>query len=170
MQIKLFTIPILHSEAFETDMNRFLRSVRVLDIESRLIEKGSSVYWSFCIKYLPLPVGQQENRLRESTAVKKDYRALLGEVGYAKFDKLRVLRKKIANEEAVAAYVIFTDDELSNISQLTDVSLAGMKSIKGIGEKKIAKYGEQFITLLQQIQTPELPANETDRIPDTPHN
>ncbi len=42
------------------------------------------------------------------------------------------------------AYAVFTDEELSNIAKLDEITAPNMLKIKGIGEKKVEKYGQRF--------------------------
>ena len=58
---------------------------------------------------------------------------------------MREIRKRLATEDALPAYAIFTDEELSNIAKIEDLSLAKIKTIKGIGDKKVEKYGQHFL-------------------------
>lgn len=57
-----------------------------------------------------------------------------------------LIRKQIAKDEAIPAYAVFTDAELAELAKMEGVlSLAKMKTVKGIGEKKIEKYGQHFL-------------------------
>lgn len=143
MQIKVYTIPILGGELLIAEMNVFLRSKKILQTESHLIQEGGGAFWCFCIKYVE-DVNIQERF--NASLPKIDYKQLLGDVGFARFSKLRELRKKIAEEDAVPAYAVFTDEELSGLAKLEKITLANMKSIHGIGQKKVEKYGKFFIT------------------------
>ena len=60
------------------------------------------------------------------------------------FARLRELRKKLADEKQVPAYVIFGDVTLRQMARDYPVDIAGMHGIFGIGEKKRAEYGEIF--------------------------
>ncbi len=62
------------------------------------------------------------------------------------FEKLRKLRKRIANHEGVPPYIIFTDATLTELSKNKPVSLSGLKQISGISEHKISSYGNSFVT------------------------
>jgi len=54
MQIKIFSIPIPGGEALNEEMNLFLRSKKVLHVDSRLVNHAQGAFWCFCIKYLDL--------------------------------------------------------------------------------------------------------------------
>lgn len=157
MQIKTFTIPILDGEHVEEEMNRFLRSRKVMDIESHLVSDKGGSYWVFCVRYLDRQgyQGQEEN-------AKTDYRKVLDEATFKKFSLLREIRKEIAQEDAVPAFAVLTDEELAGVAKLPEITVQSMQSIKGIGEKKMAKYGEKIVLLLQKKQP-----NEENRQSDT---
>jgi superfamily II DNA helicase RecQ len=58
------------------------------------------------------------------------------------------LRKQIAAKDAVPAYMVFTDEELAALAKLSVITKQEMLKIKGIGDKKVEKYGEQMISAL----------------------
>jgi ATP-dependent DNA helicase RecQ len=63
----------------------------------------------------------------------------------ALFERLRVLRKQIADRMGVPPYVVFTDATLSEMAQKRPVSEAQMKAISGIGTERFRNYGETFM-------------------------
>ncbi|MCF2445820.1 DNA helicase RecQ [Dyadobacter sp. CY345] len=63
----------------------------------------------------------------------------------ALFERLRTLRKQIADRMGVPPYVVFTDATLSEMAQKRPVSEAQMKAISGIGTERYRNYGETFI-------------------------
>ena len=65
------------------------------------------------------------------------------------FDRLRQLRKTIATREHVPPYVVFSDATLRDMCRLQPRTLAEMLEVKGIGEMKLEKYGEEFLQCLK---------------------
>ncbi|WP_324678011.1 DNA helicase RecQ [Hymenobacter sp. GOD-10R] len=63
----------------------------------------------------------------------------------ALFDKLRQLRKRIADEQNVPPYVIFTDTTLQEMAAERPISRVAMLAISGVGMKKFENYGDVFI-------------------------
>jgi ATP-dependent DNA helicase RecQ len=61
------------------------------------------------------------------------------------FDRLRVLRKRLADAGGVPPYVIFHDATLREMSQRRVTSLDEFATIPGVGATKLAKYGEEFV-------------------------
>ena len=66
------------------------------------------------------------------------------------FDDLRTFRHEIAIEAGVPAYVVFTDETLRDLARHRPSTLQGMRKIKGIGEKKLADYGEAFLERISE--------------------
>ncbi|MDR0352673.1 MAG: DNA helicase RecQ [Opitutaceae bacterium] len=60
------------------------------------------------------------------------------------FAQLRALRKELADERGVPAYVIFGDKTLRELARAYPVSVAEMEGIFGIGERKREEFGEIF--------------------------
>lgn len=65
------------------------------------------------------------------------------------FEILRGLRKQIADERGVPAYVIFGDVTLRHMARDYPGSAEEMKNITGVGEKKLAEFGESFIEAIR---------------------
>jgi ATP-dependent DNA helicase RecQ len=78
----------------------------------------------------------------------------LDAAGEALFEQLRVLRRDIANERGVPPFVVFGDSTLKAIAQQRPQSLAAFKQISGVGEYKLAEFGEQFISEIQAYCQP----------------
>ena len=78
---------------------------------------------------------------------KVDYRNVLSESDFEKFRILRECRKILAEEEAVPPYAVFLDEHLATIAQKAEINEAALKSVNGVGEKKIEKYSKRFLEL-----------------------
>ncbi|MFF2524394.1 DNA helicase RecQ [Streptomyces liangshanensis] len=64
------------------------------------------------------------------------------------FESLRAWRAASAKEQGVPAYVIFHDATLREIAVLSPSTLAELGTVNGVGENKLAKYGEQILETL----------------------
>ena len=69
------------------------------------------------------------------------------------FDALRALRREIADREGVPAYVIFHDATLREMAAVRPTTADGLLDIGGVGERKLEKYGPEFLRLLQEGET-----------------
>jgi superfamily II DNA helicase RecQ len=150
MQIKLFTIPVTDNGTFLEEMNRFLRGNKILEVENRFVSNERGASWHFCVKYL-----QSGKSTQSYEEKKKDYKDELPEDVFKLFSQLRILRKQIADDDAVPAYAVCTDHELAQIASLPEISDKSLKNIKGFGDKKFEKYGAQFINWYQKNKNNE---------------
>jgi ATP-dependent DNA helicase RecQ len=66
-----------------------------------------------------------------------------------RFEQLRVWRAATAKEQGVPAYVIFHDATLREIAARLPATLAELGTVSGVGESKLAKYGQQVLAVLQ---------------------
>ncbi|MFL6124680.1 DNA helicase RecQ [Actinophytocola sp.] len=64
------------------------------------------------------------------------------------FEKLRTWRATTAKDQGVPAYVIFHDATLRQIATELPTTLAELGTINGVGENKLAKYGQQILDTL----------------------
>ncbi|MFN6515533.1 MAG: DNA helicase RecQ [Nostoc sp. CreGUA01] len=60
--------------------------------------------------------------------------------------KLRSLRKQLADEQSVPPYVIFHDSTLKLMVQVQPQTLVEFAKLSGVGSHKLAQYGEKFLT------------------------
>ncbi len=71
-------------------------------------------------------------------------------VGDPLFDALRALRRELAAEAQVPPYVVFHDAVLRSMAADRPQSLGEMGTIPGVGEKKLAAYGEAFLKAVRE--------------------
>ncbi len=106
----------------------------------RLNEKSRSVLFNNEKVYLTKPEESIETRKKDEQDKKeRDYDRSL-------FERLRTLRKTLADHEHIPPYVIFHDTALKEMSACLPKNLDDFRKIKGVGEQKLKKYGEIFIT------------------------
>ncbi|WP_416529854.1 DNA helicase RecQ [Streptomyces coelicoflavus] len=71
------------------------------------------------------------------------------------FEALRAWRAEQAREQGVPAYVIFHDATLREIATVWPTSVAQLGGISGVGEKKLATYGEGVVGVLAGLEGPD---------------
>jgi ATP-dependent DNA helicase RecQ len=74
--------------------------------------------------------------------------AELGPQAQPVFESLRAWRAAAAREQGVPAYVIFHDATLRQIATDAPSTLAQLGTVSGVGETKLARYGEQILEVL----------------------
>ncbi|WP_078624690.1 DNA helicase RecQ [Streptomyces monomycini] len=70
------------------------------------------------------------------------------------FEELRAWRGRTAKEQGVPAYVIFHDATLREVATARPSSVGELGSVNGVGENKLAKYGEQILAVLSEQAVP----------------
>jgi ATP-dependent DNA helicase RecQ len=71
------------------------------------------------------------------------------------FRALRVRRSALAKAQAVPAYVVLPDRSLIDMARRRPATLAEMAKVHGIGEAKLARYGEEFLEVVRRHQQGE---------------
>ena len=61
------------------------------------------------------------------------------------FERLRILRRQLAEERRVPAYVLFNDATLRDMARVRPGSRDALLNIRGVGERKVADLGERFL-------------------------
>ncbi|KIL39704.1 ATP-dependent DNA helicase RecQ [Gordoniibacillus kamchatkensis] len=66
------------------------------------------------------------------------------------FERLRQLRKELAQRDKVPPYIVFSDSTLREMSELRPITAAELLNVKGVGEAKFRSYGAAFLDVLQR--------------------
>lgn len=67
------------------------------------------------------------------------------------FEALRVIRKKLADEQAVPAYIVLSDKVLHLLSTIRPTTIEAFGEVSGIGEYKKEKYGKDFVDVIRKL-------------------
>jgi superfamily II DNA helicase RecQ len=122
------------------ELNKFLRSHRILNLEKRLIDGERATGWLFLVEYS----AEQKSQQQASTRV--DYREVLSQHEYVLFDRLRQLRKDLSEKNGVPVYAIFTNEQLASMVKSPPTSEKDFQSYPGVGESRVKQYGEEFLS------------------------
>ncbi|OMO25813.1 ATP-dependent DNA helicase RecQ [Vibrio lentus] len=89
---------------------------------------------------------------RLDTAVRNAKSDKLSSKNYDKklFAKLRKLRKSIADEDGLPPYVVFSDATLIDMAEILPTSYGEMLAVNGVGQRKLDKYADSFLDLIQE--------------------
>ena len=139
MQLKTFTIHANNTEEQE-EVNKFLRSHRVLTVDRQFSAENGGC-WFLLVLYQESGAGEIQSASRSK---KVDYRELLSPEEFGRFAKFREIRKEIASKQGIPAYAVFTDEELSQMAKMDDLTISSISSIKGIGNRA-EKFGASFL-------------------------
>ncbi len=109
-----------------------------LNAASRQVLKGERTVE--LVKFIPLA----DRKAKEEEIIQKE-KPKQEIIRDALFERLRTLRKQIADSLGMPPYVVFSDATLSEMAQKKPVSEAQMKAVSGIGAEKYRRFGETFI-------------------------
>ncbi|MGC9450037.1 MAG: HRDC domain-containing protein [Oceanipulchritudo sp.] len=147
MPYEFFQIPVSGQGAGKDDLNRTLRGGRIASVRKEFVAAGEQSFWAFCVEVLDAASTVAAGK--GGRAEKVDYKQVLSEADFAVFSRLRLLRKELAEKEAIPAYSVFTNEQLSVIAKARPDSLAGIGKIPGIGEARVEKYGAAVLEALK---------------------
>jgi ATP-dependent DNA helicase RecQ len=72
-----------------------------------------------------------------------------GRYDEALFEHLRTLRKSLADAQGVPPYIIFGDATLVEMARILPATPAALLGISGVGQKKLERYGEEFLAAIR---------------------
>lgn len=119
-------------------------------------------------KCRPVLKGEQTLMLRKDAVpekgrrIKGDKKQLAHSQDSLLWEALRKKRREIADEQDVPPFVIFHDATLMAMMDENPGSLQQMSAISGVGEKKLALYGEKFLQVLQVFSESEADLTDTE--------
>lgn len=79
------------------------------------------------------------------------------------FRQLKALRRELADEQHVPAFMIFADSTLTDMCVKMPRNNEQMLSVQGVGEVKLKKFGSRFLSVISEC----LKTNPTDTPPET---
>ena len=114
-----------------------------------LTQKGEDILFGReAIALRPLPARIKGARRSRSGGDRVDRLAGLDEEQTRLFEALRAVRSGFAKQEGVAAFMIFPDRTLIEMASLRPRSRSEMRAIQGVGDRKLVRYGDAFLTAI----------------------
>jgi ATP-dependent DNA helicase RecQ len=86
----------------------------------------------------------------------------------ALFQRLRSLRKQLADDRSIAPYMVFADSTLKAMAQQQPQTLDGFAAISGVGSRKLLQYGDKFLNEIRTFRIENgLPIEKEDEDEET---
>ena len=148
IQMRFFLIPVGDCANSVTELNRLLRSERILSIKKEFVADGPDSFWSLAVSYLSSDDGGGKG----GDKGKVDYRSVLSPDEFALYVKLRDWRKKVAESEAVPVYAVLTNEQLAEISRRRVKTKKAFQEIPGVGDARVNKYADSLLALVSTHQ------------------
>jgi superfamily II DNA helicase RecQ len=132
------------------DLNQFLRSHRIVNIEKKLIDGERGTGWLFLVEYgNETKAGGAQGGAAQP---KVDYKEVLSAEEFAVYDRLRRLRKEMADKQGLPPYAVFNNEQLAAMVRKKDFTLKDLAALPGVGESRIKQYGAVFIKALNDAK------------------
>ena len=144
-QYKSFRVSCREFDEAEEELNRFLRSVKVLGVCRDFVADGADSFMIYTVEYLD---GAASKATGSPGRNRVDYKEVLSDDDFTLFARLREWRKEAAAREAVPVFAVLTNEQLARIAQQRPQSPAGLQEIDGIGEAKTTRYGEAVLAIV----------------------
>ncbi|MBU0656759.1 MAG: HRDC domain-containing protein [Gammaproteobacteria bacterium] len=149
MKLKFFSVDALEPDDDQSVVDSFCTRHRLISIDKRFVERGDYCYWSVCVTYLE----PSSSPAKPTKAVDKkgrvDYREALPPEDFARYSRLRDLRRELAEAEGVPVYTVFSNAQLAKMVTERVNTAVALAKIDGVGDAKLEKYGAQFLQLLK---------------------
>lgn len=104
----------------------------------------SSIYYKMDISFVLKQIDDLEHRLKLLKEYISHNAPSDSKEDTVLYEKLRILRNTIANEENVSPFLVFHNNTLHEIAERCPVTLEDFRKIKGIGNEKCIKYYSRF--------------------------
>ena len=133
LQFKFFHISSRYHRETKEELNKFLRSHRVVTVHREFVADRENSYWSFAIEYLATASETEKQSVTHAGKKRMDYKEVLSSEDFSFFAKLREWRKRAAGEAGVSVYTIFTNEQLALIVTGRVYSKTDLRNIEGVG-------------------------------------
>ncbi|MFA6029824.1 MAG: RecQ family ATP-dependent DNA helicase [Elusimicrobiota bacterium] len=112
----------------------------------RITDAGKALCQGEGVVRLGIPVPRGKGKKAKGKAAKGNLPLLDADAEL--FERLRALRRRLADKLGVPPYVVFHDATLMELAALKPRTLDDLRGIKGIGERKLERYGPLFLKAL----------------------
>jgi ATP-dependent DNA helicase RecQ len=109
--------------------------------EERPVLKLNEASWEVMRGKRTVQLVQPKEKVQKTRYAEKSWE----DVNTGLFESLRNLRREIAHQRNVPAYVLFSDATLRDMARVRPSSPNALLSIRGVGEKKLADIGQRFL-------------------------
>ncbi|MDR1789897.1 MAG: HRDC domain-containing protein [Opitutaceae bacterium] len=161
MAFKVFQRQIPSDDSVEDELNRFMAAHKVLSVQTQWVTRDAVPWLVYVLESAAGGGGGGGvtfGGLTDNPA-RIDYQKLLKPEDFKVYAALRDLRRKLADEEKVKPFVVFTNAQLAAMATGRPASLEALGKIEGVGEARVGKYGGQVLAVLGN-ETTAPPANE----------
>lgn len=149
--MRITTFKIRLNENYQAEdkalLNEFLQNNHILETTSQFVHDKEH-FWSILLRY-------SEKNMFINEPISKKYEApkdeILNEDEAKILESLKLWRTERAKEDNLPAYMIATNSELYSIAKFKPAKKEELIELKGFAEKKIEKFGDEIINILDEF-------------------
>ncbi len=152
MKLKTFTFRFSEvMDGFDDkSLQEFIADKEVIEFSEHFFIHENTPYLAVILSYRLL-AAEEKRRLDR----RQDPRSELDDREKKAYDALRAWRSVRARQDGIPAYMIATNKQFARMVKLGATDRAALTRVPGIGEAKIANYGEEILQVIAGASTPE---------------
>ena len=145
MNLKLFNTRLSTESALadQQAINSFMDSVSVKKTSTQFVP-GNPDFWSILVFYEDLNGTHKKETEKQPAITEED----LNETEKSIYAALRLWRKDRASEINLPEFMVCHNATLMTVAKEKPQDLLALSKIKGLGDQKIAKYGDDIVAIL----------------------
>ena len=149
MKTKFFKIPVSDASVSEAELNSFCSTHSISHIEKHFIADGENSFWAFAITYTDQDL---KGSPKDKRPKRIDYKEVLSSDDFNIYAQLRDLRAKIAEEEGVPLYAVFSNEQISEMAIQKITTKTALLKVDKVGKSRVDKYGDVFLGIVKQAK------------------
>jgi len=155
LKLKIFTFRFSESiDGFDDKpLQEFIADKEVIDFSEHFFIYEKTPYLTVLLSYR-LPAADEKRKQKSRPDPAKE----LDEQEKQAYDALRTWRAVRARQEGIPPYMIANNKQLAKMIKLRATTKSALAKVEGIGDAKIAKYGDEILQTIAQHLKPEAEA------------
>ncbi len=143
MAFRIITVPFDNErEVFpDNELNNFLLDKKVRSYRVEFFIHAGRPYWSVFLEYEEI----EDRSVEKLTQSLNERQKLI-------FERLKDWRKEKGKEVGMPVYIIFSNGQLVELAKRLPQTYEAMKSINGIGDKKVKSFGKEVMDILRTFE------------------
>jgi ATP-dependent DNA helicase RecQ len=152
LKLKIFTFRFSESiDGFnDKPLQEFIADKEVIEFSEHFFIHENAPYLTVMISYRLLAAEEKRKLYR-----RQDPRSELDDKEKEAYDALRAWRSVRARQDGIPAYMIATNKQFAQMIKLRATDRTALSRVPGVGEAKIANYGEEILKVIAGILMPE---------------
>ncbi len=140
MQFKFFSIPAASPEPNEGELNKFLRSHRVLNVDRHF--QADKDYWAVAVEYVDQPPTAEAPPQHRKE--KTDVTIGMNDEEKARYEHFTEIRRQLSKANNIPAYLVFTNEELAKLAKVSELDASTVRTVKGIAPSRLKDFVHHF--------------------------